>query len=126
MLKLCGAAAADVLRKRSHIYSLWGSNPRPMAHKTIALTTELREPLWHAKTSPCQADKEFRKIPPRGGGDVQAGRCNVAVKMARPRPQSRRKHKCNTLARNGVQPHRKIIPAKEFSNARVTRAGART
>ena len=21
----------------------WGSNPRPMAHKTIALTTELRE-----------------------------------------------------------------------------------
>ena len=24
-------------------YSLWGSNPRPMAHKTIALTTELRE-----------------------------------------------------------------------------------
>jgi hypothetical protein len=26
-------------------YSLWGSNPRPMAHKTIALTTELREQL---------------------------------------------------------------------------------
>ena len=26
-----------------HIYSLWGSNPRPMAHKTIALATELRE-----------------------------------------------------------------------------------
>ena len=25
-------------------YSLWGSNPRPMAHKTTALTTELREP----------------------------------------------------------------------------------
>ena len=25
------------------VYSLWGSNPRPMAHKTIALTTELRE-----------------------------------------------------------------------------------
>ena len=25
-------------------YSLRGSNPRPMAHKTIALTTELREP----------------------------------------------------------------------------------
>ena len=24
-------------------YSLRGSNPRPMAHKTIALTTELRE-----------------------------------------------------------------------------------
>ena len=24
-------------------YSLWGLNPRPMAHKTIALTTELRE-----------------------------------------------------------------------------------
>ena len=27
-----------------HMYSLWGLNPRPMAHKTIALTTELREP----------------------------------------------------------------------------------
>ena len=26
--------------------SLWGSNPRPMAHKTIALTTELREHWW--------------------------------------------------------------------------------
>ena len=26
-------------------YSLRGSNPRPMAHKTIALTTELRELL---------------------------------------------------------------------------------
>ena len=26
-------------------YSLRGSNPRPMAHKTIALTTELREQL---------------------------------------------------------------------------------
>ena len=25
------------------IYSLRGSNPRPMAHKTIALTTELKE-----------------------------------------------------------------------------------
>ena len=29
-------------------YSLWGSNPRPMAHKTIALTTELRELLNHS------------------------------------------------------------------------------
>ena len=29
-------------------YSLWGSNPRPMAHKTIALTTELREP-WESR-----------------------------------------------------------------------------
>ena len=28
-----------------HMYSLWGLNPRPMAHKTIALTTELRELL---------------------------------------------------------------------------------
>ena len=27
------------------IYSLWGSSPRPMAHKTIALTTELKEQL---------------------------------------------------------------------------------
>ena len=30
--------------KHAHNYSLRGSNPRPMAHKTIALTTELREP----------------------------------------------------------------------------------
>jgi hypothetical protein len=33
--------------KRIYIYSLWGSNPRPMAHKTIALTTELREHRKH-------------------------------------------------------------------------------
>ena len=32
-------------RSRLHMYSLWGLNPRPMAHKTIALTTELRELL---------------------------------------------------------------------------------
>ena len=29
--------------KKRGIYSLRGSSPRPMAHKTIALTTELRE-----------------------------------------------------------------------------------
>ena len=28
---------------RKRYYSLWGSSPRPMAHKTIALATELRE-----------------------------------------------------------------------------------
>ena len=32
-----------------HSYSLWGLNPRPMAHKTIALTTELRELLRYTK-----------------------------------------------------------------------------
>ena len=26
-----------------HLYFLWGSNPRPVAHKTIASATELRE-----------------------------------------------------------------------------------
>ena len=31
--------------RAERIYSLWGSNPRPMARKTIALTTELREPI---------------------------------------------------------------------------------
>ena len=31
--------------QRDSLYSLWGSNPRPMAHKTIALTTELRGPI---------------------------------------------------------------------------------
>ena len=33
----------EVMHQRARKYSLWGSNPRPMAHKTIALTTELRE-----------------------------------------------------------------------------------
>ena len=36
---LCQSIPSILLDK----YSLWGSNPRPMAHKTIALTTELRE-----------------------------------------------------------------------------------
>ena len=39
-------AASGELEKpdgRTNRYSLRGSNPRPMAHKTIALTTELRE-----------------------------------------------------------------------------------
>ena len=30
------------------LYSLRGSSPRPMAHKTIALTTELRVSLPHS------------------------------------------------------------------------------
>ena len=46
--------ATCAVQRRSHVnqvtgsdplqYSLRGSNPRPMAHKTIAPTTELREP----------------------------------------------------------------------------------
>jgi hypothetical protein len=36
-----------------HLYSLWGSNPRPMAHKTIALTTELRE---HSRSFICSGN----------------------------------------------------------------------
>ena len=39
-------------------YSLWGSNPRPMAHKTIALTTELREP-WVAFPSIHNSEEAF-------------------------------------------------------------------
>ena len=39
--RLC-EESMELLTRR--LYSLWGSNPRPMAHKTIALTTELREP----------------------------------------------------------------------------------
>ena len=39
-------------------YSLWGSNPRPMAHKTIALTTELREP-WVAFPSTHKSEEAF-------------------------------------------------------------------
>ena len=33
-----------------HGYSLRGSNPQPMAHTTIALTTELREPTTYPIT----------------------------------------------------------------------------
>ena len=36
------AGIADIQNANEH-YSLWGLNPRPMAHKTIALATELRE-----------------------------------------------------------------------------------
>ena len=43
-------------------YSLWGSNPRPMAHKTIALTTELREP-WVAFPSTHNSEKAFPRSP---------------------------------------------------------------
>ena len=39
-------------------YSLWGSNPRPMAHKTIALTTELRELAACSTTSPSRSPHE--------------------------------------------------------------------
>ena len=42
------AALAQVL---PCTYSLRGSSPRPMAHKTIALTTELREPLYIPRSS---------------------------------------------------------------------------
>ena len=38
----CFSGCFTILGKRQ-IYSLRGSNLRPMAHKTIALTTELRE-----------------------------------------------------------------------------------
>ena len=38
------ATLQGMVQSMYHVYSLWGSNPRPMAHKTIALTTELREP----------------------------------------------------------------------------------
>ena len=43
-------------------YSLWGSNPRPMAHKTIALTTELREP-WVAFPSTHNSQEAFPRSP---------------------------------------------------------------
>ena len=35
--------ATFILSVKKWRYSLWGLIPRPMAHKTIALTTELRE-----------------------------------------------------------------------------------
>ena len=42
---LAGVDCCGLLRKNARAlkYSLRGSSPRPMAHKTIALTTELRE-----------------------------------------------------------------------------------
>ena len=42
---LAGVDCGGLLRKNARAlkYSMRGSSPRPMAHKTIALTTELRE-----------------------------------------------------------------------------------
>eukprot|EP00973_Karenia_brevis_P033011 4555801-Karenia_brevis.AAC.1 len=39
------SSLSNAIRNTSHILLPAGLNPRPMAHKTIALTTELREPL---------------------------------------------------------------------------------
>ena len=48
------AAIADI-QNASEYYSLWGLNPRPMAHKTIALATELRELLVCLTIMLCKA-----------------------------------------------------------------------
>ena len=44
MVDDCSIPKEYMIQRSTSNYSLWGSNPRPMAHKTIALTTELREP----------------------------------------------------------------------------------
>lgn len=44
------------------MFSRRGSNPRPMAHKTIALTTELREP-WVASPSTHNSQEAFPRSP---------------------------------------------------------------
>ena len=59
-----GCCAAILLLAKGQEYSLWGLNPRPMAHKTIALATELRELgrwgcsflLCAAACPPCASD----------------------------------------------------------------------
>ena len=40
---ICDISPTRLVNTWHRIYSLRGSSPRPMAHKTIALTTELRE-----------------------------------------------------------------------------------
>ena len=45
LFRFCTARERGTESENGCTYSLRGSNPRPMAHKTIALTTELREPL---------------------------------------------------------------------------------
>ena len=52
---------------RSIQYSLWGLNPRPMAHKTIALTTELRELDGHKQVGTC-GGKCWQVVVAGGGG----------------------------------------------------------
>jgi hypothetical protein len=44
---VCCVGVGDKAQESLKDNSLWGLNPRPMAHKTIALTTELRELISH-------------------------------------------------------------------------------
>lgn len=39
---------------KQNVCSMWGSNPRPLAHKTNTLPTELMEHVQHMKLSPPQ------------------------------------------------------------------------
>ena len=66
---------ADTLENMTHInnnYSLRGSNPRPMAHKTIALTTELREHVPSVPRQMRHADLLARSRRDRGKGQVES------------------------------------------------------
>ena len=43
----CRRKVSEAAKQCTSKYYLAGSNPRPMAHKTIALCTELRDPCLH-------------------------------------------------------------------------------
>ena len=63
-----------------HVYSLRGSNPRPMAHKTIALTTELREPTKCSTTRTCKPLHKKTNDPGR------TRTCNRRLRVPMPYP----------------------------------------
>ena len=66
--------------KHAHNYSLRGSNPRPMAHKTIALTTELREPTTYPVTH------KPKTQPPSHNDPGRTRTCNPRLRGPMPYP----------------------------------------
>ena len=90
--------------KHAHNYSLRGSNPRPMAHKTIALTTELREPTVCPTTRKCKPRHQATMTPaglePAIPGPV--GRCIIHWALG---PSKRTRGIANNRKRNTKQPH---------------------
>ena len=98
-----GNANARTLQ-HAHNYSLRGSNPRPMAHKTIALTTELREPTI-CPTTRKQKPRHQATMTPAGlepaiPGSV--GRCLIHWATG---PSKSTSGIANNRKRNTKQPH---------------------
>ena len=76
------ATAAMPLRR----CSLWSSSPRPMAHKSIALTTELKElAVTHGMPQPAAI---FCPRPPSFARFVQQSMCE--------------RHRCDRVCANGI------------------------